>query len=128
MTQERILESFDSCVLQSHSIHAHTLLDCPEHATKLQKTTGQLSRIEEVEGRLPGDKEKMLAVIRRFQDLSPEERDNFKVGRRLGVYTRLSDLNDSRRHDEVQRVMDRLKQDFNGDLDEAIFSLMHNFN
>ena len=69
----------------------------------------------------------MLAVISRFQALSPEERANFKLGRRLGIYGRLDDLNDARRHEEVKRAMDRLGQDGNGADDKVIFSLMERF-
>ena len=83
-----------------------------------------INLLSEVEGKLPEDKEKMLAVISRFQALAPEERANFKLGRRLGIYNWLIDLNDAHRHEEVRKVIDRLGQDGNGDIDEVIFSLM----
>ena len=86
-----------------------------------------INLLQEVEGDLPEDKEKMLAIISRFQELPPEERDNFKLGRRLGIYNRLDDLNDARRHEEVRQVMDRLGQDGGGDIDEVIFNLMARF-
>jgi len=86
-----------------------------------------INLLQEIEGKLPADKEKMLAVISRFQALSPEERANFKLGRRLGIYGRLDDLNDARRHEEVKRAMDRLGQDGNGADDKVIFSLMERF-
>ncbi len=86
-----------------------------------------INLLQEVEGELPEDKEKMLAVISRFQALPPEERANFKLGRRLGIYNRLDDLNDARRHEEVRRVMDRLGGDGDGVSDELIFSLMERY-
>ena len=69
----------------------------------------------------------MLAVISRFQALSPEERANFKLGRRLGIYNRLDDLNDARCREEVKRAMDRLGQKGDGVSDELIFSLMERY-
>jgi len=83
-----------------------------------------INLLSEVEGKLPEDKETVLAVISRFQALPPEERTNFKLGRRLGIYSRLDDLNDARRHEEVRKVIDQLGKDGNGDIDEVIFSLM----
>lgn len=86
-----------------------------------------INLLQEVEGKLPEDKEKMLAVISRFQALSPEERVNFKLGRRLGIYNRLDDLNDVHCHEEVKRAMDRLGQNGGGVSDEVIFSLMERY-
>ncbi len=82
-----------------------------------------INLLQEVEGKLPEDKKKMLAVISRFQALSPEERANFKLGRRLGIYNRIDDMGDAFRYDEVKRAIDRLGQD-GGVSDELIFSLM----
>ncbi|MFC1902401.1 radical SAM protein, partial [Chloroflexota bacterium] len=82
-----------------------------------------INLLQEIEGKLPEDKEKMLAVIRRFQALPPEERANFKLGRRLGLYNRLKDLEDVCRHDEVNRAVAGLGG--GGDVsDEVFFNLM----
>jgi hypothetical protein len=81
-----------------------------------------INLLPEVEGDLPEDKEKMLAAISRFQALPPEERDNYKLGRRLGVYERLSDMNDGRRHEEIKQAVERLAHE-GGVSDELLFSL-----
>ena len=83
-----------------------------------------INLLQEIEGNLPEDKEKMLAVITRFQALSPEERDDFKLGRRLGLYNKLDDLSDSGRREEVGRVKERLGLGEDGDIDEVVFQLM----
>jgi hypothetical protein len=83
-----------------------------------------INLLQEVEGKLPEDKDKMLAVISRFQALSPEEKANFKLGRRLGIYNRIDDMSDAFRYDEVKQTIDRLGQDSKGVSDELIFSLM----
>lgn len=36
---------------------------------------------------MPYDKEKLLAIIDRFLELSPEDKINFELGRRLGIYS-----------------------------------------
>ena len=83
--------------------------------------------LQEVEGQLPGDKGKMLAVIGRFQALSPEERVNFRIGRRVGLYNQLDDLNDIRRHESVDQIMSRLRRDSKEIDENAIFTLMERF-
>jgi hypothetical protein len=110
-TDEEIVEEL-RLLIENLACHAHFVSD---HMINL---------LQEIEGRLPEDKEKMLDVIRRFQSLTPEERDNFKLGRRLGIYSRLDDLNDALRHEEVEQAIDRLAPDGNGVSDELIFSLM----
>jgi len=64
--------------------------------------------LQEVEGKLPGDKEKMLAVMARFQSLAPSERAHFRVGRRTGVYVCLDELNDSQKRVTVNGIIERL--------------------
>ncbi len=86
-----------------------------------------MNLLPEVEGKLPEDKDKILAVIGRFQALLPEERDNFKLGRRLGIYNKLDELNDTYRHGEVDKVMERIGQDGEDVLDEVLFNLMERY-
>jgi hypothetical protein len=50
-----------------------------------------MNLLEDVAGRLPGDKENMLALIDRFLGLGRDERESFIVGRRIGRYRYLSD-------------------------------------
>jgi len=83
--------------------------------------------LQELEGRLPQDKEKMLATIAKFQSLSPEEKRNFKLGRRLGIYDGLDDLDNSLKHDGVERAIQKLQQDGKQVDEELIYSLMERF-
>jgi len=66
--------------------------------------------LQEVEGKLPDDKDRMLAVIDRFQALSPEERTNFRIGRRARIYTSLDELNDARKHQVVEQIVQEVNQ------------------
>lgn len=51
-----------------------------------------LNLLEEIAGTFPEDKDKMLAVIDRYLGLSSEEKANFRLGRRAGLYRSLDDL------------------------------------
>ena len=51
-----------------------------------------MNLLEEVSGKLPEDKEKMLEVIRRYQELPDKDRLIYRVGRRGGAYRSIDDL------------------------------------
>ena len=55
----------------------------------------------QAQGRLPAAKAPILAVLDRFLDLSDEDRCLFQVGRRLGILTRLDDMDRPRRRQKV---------------------------
>ncbi len=110
---EEILEE-ERLLLEHLECHSNYISD---HVTNL---------LQEIEGQLPQDKEKMLAIISRFQALSPQERADFRVGRRIGIYNQLDDFNDIRRREVVEQVMHNLSQD--NEIDEkTIYSLMEGF-
>jgi biotin synthase-like enzyme len=96
-------------------------LDCPTQIV----SDHMINLLPEVEGKLPEDKEKMLALIERFQLLPPEERDIYKLGRRLGIISRLDDLEDANLRMQVESVMARLGE--NGVSDELLFGLMERY-
>lgn len=50
-----------------------------------------MNLLEGVAGKLPHDKELMLAMIDRFLDMAPDDREAFTVGRRIGRYRDVSD-------------------------------------
>ena len=56
----------------------------------------------------------MLATIEQFQSLPPEERINFRIGRRARIYLNVDDLNDDRKHQVVEQIIEKLG---NGDHD-----------
>ncbi|MDD5288476.1 MAG: radical SAM protein [Dehalococcoidales bacterium] len=90
-------------------------LDC--HANFVSDHIGNL--LQDVEGKLPEDKEKMLAVIERFQALTPSERQVFRIGRRARYYNGLDDLGDAQRRDIVEQIINRVSHG-TGAVDEEI--------
>jgi len=79
------------------------------HVTSYVKSDHILNLLMEVEGKMPEDKAKCLDIIDRYLSLSDEERLNFRIGRRAGLYDRLDDLNDSYKHDQIKQAIRRLK-------------------
>jgi histone acetyltransferase (RNA polymerase elongator complex component) len=113
-TDEEIIEE-EKLFIERLDCHSNFVSD---HITNL---------LQEIEGKLPEDKEKMLATIARFQALSPEEKQNFRVGRRLGIYTCLDDLYNSHKHNTVEQAIQKLSNNGNQVDDETIYSLMERF-
>ena len=85
-----------------------------------------LNLLMEVEGKMPEDKAKCLNVIDRYLSLTDEERLNFKIGRRAGLYSRLDDLSDSYKHGQIEQAMGRLKAQ-GSDIEHEILRLKNSF-
>ena len=51
-----------------------------------------LNLFQEVDGVLPGDKEKITRPIKTFLSMSEDERMMFRIGRRIGIFSSLADM------------------------------------
>jgi len=81
-----------------------------------------LNLLEELEGKLPGDTNRIIGVIDRFFNLSQEERMIFRLGRRMGIYRRLDDLADSHAYRRLGEILDGYRRNdprqMEGDLEK----------
>lgn len=83
-----------------------------------------LNLLEEVEGKFPEDKGKMLEIIDRFLNLPEWERWNFTLGRRAFVYRRLEDLAEQRLYDRVDRSLRQILGENPLGLQEVLYQSM----
>lgn len=74
----------------------------------------------EVRGQLPRDKARLLAVLDRFLGLDPKDQINFTLGRRLGYYQRLSDMDNGLTFDFVERQAQKIREG-----DESFEEIFH---
>ena len=88
MTDGDFVAQTDDMVVEEIKIFLETLDGITSTVTSDHIT----NLLEEINGRLPEDKEKMLDVIRRYQELPDSERLNYRVGRRGGAYRSTDDL------------------------------------
>jgi hypothetical protein len=101
--------------IEKLSVHSNLVSD---HVSNL---------LPELQGKLPDDKQKLIAIIDRFEGLSVMKKANFMVGRRVGLYKNLVDLEDSQRYDLVEQIKFKLNQ-IDKKLDpKIIFKLMEDF-
>jgi len=82
-----------------------------------------LNMLEELEGKLPEDKERLLAVIDDFLALPQEERLLFQLGRRLGLFRFLADIQDPGLRARAEEIRAKVAEQFEGDLENGIRAL-----
>ena len=75
-----------------------------EGITSVVKSDHILNLFQEVEGKLPDDKEYMTGIIKSFLAMGPEQQCIYQAGRRLGVFAQLSDMEDSYKVARVEQV------------------------
>jgi len=67
-----------------------------------------LNLFEDVEGRLPEDRNKILNIIETFLNLPPNEQMIFQVGRRLGIMRFLSQLSHAPLRNQVESICNQM--------------------
>jgi len=63
-----------------------------------------LNLFQEVEGKLPKEKEQILSPLGAFLGLDREKQCLYQVGRRLGIFSRLSDMESQHRVQKVEKT------------------------
>jgi len=86
-----------------------------------------LNLLEEVEGKLPEEKGRMLGLIDRYLALPPEEKANFRLGRRMGVYRSVDDLFKLDLKGEVERAIRWIELERPEGFEKVISDLMESF-
>jgi radical SAM superfamily enzyme YgiQ (UPF0313 family) len=86
-----------------------------------------LNLLEEVQGKLPEDKNKMLSLIDRYLALPVEERIIFRLGRRAGIYRSMEDLSNSDLRDQVEKALRRVELERPGGIEKVLSDLMESF-
>jgi hypothetical protein len=66
-----------------------------------------LNLFEEIDGVLPDNRDRMVAVIERFLAMAPEEQVLYQIGRRTGIFRRLDDCRDPRLRCQAQGYVEQ---------------------
>lgn len=86
-----------------------------------------LNLLEEIEGKLPEDKGKMLLAIERYFSLPAEERLIFRLGRRLGYYRRLDDPGKGEVYQSLKNLAARYEKEEDGGLEQRLSEIMQGY-
>lgn len=85
-----------------------------------------LNLLEELEGKFPEDKNKILSRITKYFKLSDIDRQIFRLGRRTGAYRKLDDLEDRETYIRLKSVIDQYSAR-GGNLEEDIIKTMNQY-
>jgi hypothetical protein len=70
-----------------------------------------MNLLEEVSGKFPDDKEKMIGIIQAYQALSESDRLIYRAGRRGGAYRSTDDLkHDPATYQKIKNLIQELEQ------------------
>ncbi|HYA15499.1 MAG TPA: radical SAM protein [Syntrophales bacterium] len=86
-----------------------------------------LNLLEELNGKLPEDKDTLLGMIDNYFSLSDEERLIYRVGRRSGLYGKLADLSDKGMYSRVKSIIDRYNAQDYDQLDNDLLKIMNRY-
>jgi len=94
--------------------------------TSTVKSDHILNLFQEVEGQLPQDKARMMAPLQTFLNLPPASQVTYQVGRRLGMFSQLSDMESPHRRTKVEKTCQQIGVTTEN-VDEVIDNLMKRF-
>ena len=86
-----------------------------------------LNLLQEIEGKLPNDKERMLGTIDRYFSMSLKDRMIYRLGRRRGIYNSLDDLANIRIYDRLRQIVEEYEKKDPQQLDRDLYKAMHGF-
>ncbi len=104
-------------------IEQRKLLEGLTNVTSYYSNDHAVNLLVEVEGRLPDDKEKMLSIIDTYLDLSPENKEYFNLGRRLGYIIDLDDVRNNLKSRSLEYKINRLREESGLTIDETCHAL-----
>ncbi len=77
----------------------------------------------EARGQFPQDKPHLLAIMDRYLALPEEDRIHFTLGKRLGIYQRLDDMNSYSLHKQVAEQLIKIRASYPGRMEEVFHDL-----
>lgn len=86
-----------------------------------------LNLLEELNGKLPEDKDSLLGIIDRYFSLPDDERLIYRIGRRIGAYRVLTDLSDEGMHKRVSSIIEQYRNQDRGQLDRDLVKIMDRY-
>ncbi len=86
-----------------------------------------LNLLEEVEGKLPEEKERILSVIDRYFGLDEEQRLVYRMGRRAGIYRSTDDLCDEATYERIKRAICEMEEKRAGSVEQHLSLLLEHY-
>lgn len=117
---------FEKCTDLMMAKEILTLIENLEHITSIIKSDHILNLFQDLEGKLPDDKEKMMNIIKKFLKMDPQRQCVYQIGRRMGLLSGLNDLDNPDRLARVEKACVKLGVTPEN-IDVIVEQLMNNF-
>lgn len=95
---------FEKCTDLMMAEEVLLLIESLNGITSVLKSDHILNLFQNLEGKLPEDKEKMMDIVHRFLVMTPDQQCVYQVGRRLGFFSRLRDMENPGRLERAQKA------------------------
>jgi radical SAM superfamily enzyme YgiQ (UPF0313 family) len=118
--------AFEKCTEMETVKEILLMLEHLEGITSTVKSDHILNLFQEVEGKLPEDKTFMTGIIQSFLEMKPEDQCLFQLGRRIGVFEDLKDMEHGTRRQRAEQVYRQMNVSPDN-IDEVIAELMKRF-
>ena len=89
-------------------IEQRLLLDALTGVTTTIVSDHMRNLLQELEGTLPDDRDKLLGIIDRYLGMTPRDRANFQLGRRAGVYAVMDDMQNPARASYIEKLLENI--------------------
>lgn len=89
-------------------IEQRLLLDALNGVTTTIVSDHMRNLLQELEGTLPDDRDKLLGIIDRYLGMTPRDRANFQLGRRAGVYAVMDDMQNPARASYIEKLLENI--------------------
>ncbi len=103
------------------------LIERLEGITSTIKSDHILNLLDEVDGKLPEDKERILSVIDKYFSLNEEQRLVFRFGRRAGMYRSINDLKDELTYLRIKKAIKEIEEKEPGSVEKTLSLLLENY-
>jgi hypothetical protein len=124
--EEYRLGQFEKCTDLMMAKEILLFLESLNGIDSVVKSDHILNLFQEVEGKLPQEKEQMLQPLRDFLKMDRDRQCAYQVGRRIGIFTRLVDMENPHRLAKVETTRQQLGITPEN-VDDAIDELMKRF-
>ncbi len=96
--------SFEKCTDLMMAEETLLFIESLNGITSVVKSDHILNLFQDLEGKLPEDKENILDMLRRFLAMTPDRQCIYQVGRRLGFFSGLLDMKNPRRLERAEKA------------------------
>ncbi len=100
--------TFEKCTDMEMAEEILIFLEALDGITSTIKSDHILNLFQDVEGRFPEDKKRMLDIVHRFLALPPRKQMTYQVGRRLGLFSSLEDMTDGPELEKAEQTCKQL--------------------